>query len=85
MSAGTTPLRAVLRAAQEGAGTTAEISRRTGLDRSVVDAAVGHLQRTGRLGVLSLPLAATDCTTCSSGCVGGGCPAVRERPAPVAG
>ncbi|MEJ2578107.1 MAG: hypothetical protein P8Z68_03310 [Kineosporiaceae bacterium] len=57
------PLRAVLAAVDDGAGTLAELARRTGLDRTVVDAAVHHLQRSGHL----------DATVLAAGCPTGGC------------
>ena len=61
MSAG--PLRAVLAAFEDGAASLTEVSRRTGLERDVVVAAVDHLVRIGRLSAERM----------SSGCPGGGC------------
>lgn len=57
------PLRAVLTAVDGGAGTLAELSRRTGLDREMVSAAVEHLERAGQL----------TATVLAAGCPAGGC------------
>jgi hypothetical protein len=57
------PLRRVVDALTAGADTRAELSRRTGLSPDVVDGAVEHLMRTGRL--RSAPL--------TSGCPPAGC------------
>lgn len=57
------PLRAVLAAVDGGAGTLTELSRRTGLDREMVSAAVEHLERAGQL----------TATVLAAGCPSGGC------------
>jgi hypothetical protein len=57
------PLRRVVDALAAGADTRAELTRRTGLSPDVVDGAVEHLMRTGRL--RSAPL--------TSGCPSTGC------------
>jgi len=57
------PLRAVLAAFEDGAGSKADIARATGLRADVVDAAVEHLVRLGRLRAEHL----------GSGCPSGGC------------
>jgi FeoC like transcriptional regulator len=57
------PLRAVLDAFATGAHSRAELSRTTGLRPDVVDAAVEHLIRMGRI----------DASPLTSGCPGGGC------------
>ncbi len=59
----TSPLRSVLASLAAGAHSRAEVSRRTGLSADVVDAAVDHLVRLGRLETSEL----------SSGCPTGGC------------
>ena len=59
----TGPLRRVLGAIEDGAGSLAEVERVTGLGRDVVAASVDHLVRMGRLEVRRL----------SSGCSAGGC------------
>lgn len=56
-------LRLVLAAIAEGAGSRAGVARHTGLSAEVVDAAVDHLVRTGRL--VTTPL--------GGGCATGGC------------
>lgn len=63
------PLSAVLGAFSDGAGSLSEVSRRTGLDRDVVDAAVEHLVRMGRLqaGTLSTGCPDGGCGSCASG------------------
>lgn len=63
------PLSAVLAAFTAGAGTLAEVARGTGLDRDVVEAAVEHLVRTGRLeaGTISAGCPAGGCGSCASG------------------
>ena len=57
------PLRAVLASFEAGAHSRAEVGRRTGLGADVVDAAVEHLVRIGRLTAAEL----------STGCPSGGC------------
>ncbi len=63
MSGGGGPLRAVLAAFEAGATSTADVAERTGLTRDVVEAAIDHLVRMGRLSAQEL----------SSGCPSGGC------------
>jgi hypothetical protein len=58
-----TPVRAVLDQIGAGTPTLAEIARNTGLDESLVRAAVDHLVRTGRVAADRLPI----------GCPPGGC------------
>lgn len=57
------PLRAVLCALESGATTRAELQENTGLCADVVDAALEHLVRLGRI----------EATTISVGCPDGGC------------
>lgn len=57
------PLRAVLAAFENGAASLDDVSATTGLRRDVVDAAVAHLVRIGRLTSESL----------AGGCPSGGC------------
>lgn len=57
------PLSQVLAALEGGVGTLDEVTRTTGLGRDVVDAAVAHLVRIGRL----------DARELTSGCPSGGC------------
>jgi hypothetical protein len=57
------PVRAVLDQIGAGTPTLAEIARNTGLDESLVRAAVDHLIRTGRIDSNRLPI----------GCPPGGC------------
>ena len=57
------PVSRVLAALEEGAPSLAEVSARTGLRRDVVDAAVDHLVRLGRLETRTLAI----------GCPGSGC------------
>jgi hypothetical protein len=74
------PLRQVLDALERGASTADELRRRSDLDPGVVDAALAHLVRTGRVTELR-PAAgcATGCGSAVSGC--GGCPVnVTGRP-----
>jgi hypothetical protein len=59
----TTPLRSVLDAFRSGARSRADLGRVTGLRPDVVDAAVDHLVRIGRLEARQL----------ATGCPGGGC------------
>jgi hypothetical protein len=62
------PLRAVLAAIDGGARTVADVRVRTGLDTAVIDAAVDHLARAGRLTVVRMR------TLCAGRC--GDCPVV---------
>ena len=77
MTATTTrPLHAVLAAFTGGAASLDEVSRVTGLPRDLVDAAVGHLVRMGRLSAQELTVGCPDggCGSCASGSGGGaGC------------
>jgi hypothetical protein len=57
------PLRAVLDAFEHGAATRADIARSTGLRDDVVDAALEHLIRLGRISAQEM----------ATGCPGGGC------------
>jgi hypothetical protein len=59
----TTPLRSVLAAFEDGARSRSEVCTATGLRRDVVDAAVEHLLRLGRL----------DARELTTGCPTGGC------------
>ncbi|MDQ1288165.1 MAG: hypothetical protein QG622_1730 [Actinomycetota bacterium] len=61
------PLSAVLAELTAGAPTLDEVARRTGLDRDLVEAAVAHLVRLGRVDSSELSTACPD-----SAC--GGCP-----------
>jgi hypothetical protein len=65
-----TPLLTVLGAIDAGETTRRGIVRRTGLDPDVVDAAVEHLVRTGRVGS---PALRTGCPTGGCGGCGSGC------------
>ncbi|MBK9740164.1 MAG: hypothetical protein IPO93_11730 [Actinobacteria bacterium] len=79
----TAPLSAVLSAVSTGANTVGEIATRTGLSPDVVDAAVEHLRRMGKIGAVSLSSGCPDggCTGCGSpsgsGCLTIGPPPVR--------
>lgn len=83
------PLRAVLAAFESGCATLSEVAEHAGLDRDLVDAAVDHLVRTGRLvaGTLSTGCPSDGCGSCASGTTDGpGCGAPRpssERSGPV--
>lgn len=57
------PLTRVLAAFEAGAGSLADIAERTGLGADVVEAAVDHLVRLGRI----------EASTLGVGCPGGGC------------
>jgi hypothetical protein len=63
------PLRSVLGAFEDGARSRAEVGIRTGLRRDVVDAAIEHLLRIGRLDARELTAGCPDggCGTCASG------------------
>jgi hypothetical protein len=78
------PLTAVLEALGSGASSRLAVTAATGLSPDVVDAAVEHLERLGRLEVRALT---ADCSSAScAGCAfARGCraPATRRRTAPV--
>jgi hypothetical protein len=59
------PLRAVLRAVDDGAATVAGLVHATGLPRDVVVAAVEHLTRTGRFASLPPRCPPTGCRGCA--------------------
>jgi len=63
------PLSAVLAELTGGARSLADVSRRTGLSRDVVDAAVAHLVRLGRLETTELTVGCppAGCGGCASG------------------
>lgn len=61
------PLSAVAAAMREGSTTGADISHRTGLSRSTVDAALEHLRSTGYI------TSSTDSCACDSCGLSGGC------------
>lgn len=63
------PLQRVIDAIVAGASTRAEIAERSRLERHVVDAALDHLLRTGRLGAEEIGGACPDsgCGACPSG------------------
>jgi hypothetical protein len=63
------PLRSVLSAFEGGASTLDDVRRRTGLDREVVEAAVDHLVRMGRISATSIASGCPDggCGSCASG------------------
>jgi hypothetical protein len=67
------PLRAVLAAFDDGAASLDEVARMTGLSRELVDAAVDHLVRMGRMQAKALTVGCPDggCGTCASGSPGG--------------
>jgi hypothetical protein len=64
-----TPLRSVLTALADGAVSRVEVCDRTGLRRDVVDAAIEHLLRMGRLDARELAVGCPDggCGSCASG------------------
>jgi hypothetical protein len=78
-----TPLRAVLDELTAGAPTLDEVARRTGLGRDVVEAAVDHLVRLGRVSSSTLSTGCADvgCGGCgaSSSCPSVGMPAPGGR------
>jgi hypothetical protein len=86
------PLRAVLTAFDEGASSLDDVSRRTGLPRELVDAAVDHLVRMGRIQSKELTIGCPDggCGSCASGsggsagCGADGPSATRSGPVLVA-
>jgi hypothetical protein len=63
------PLRSVLTAFETGARSRTEVCDRTGLRRDVVDAAIEHLLRMGRLDARELTVGCPDggCGGCASG------------------
>lgn len=69
MSAESRPVTAVLAALQGGARSLAEVAERTGLGRDVVDAAITHLVRLGRLEAeeLAIGCPSAGCGGCVSG------------------
>ena len=78
------PLRQVLDAFTAGAGSRGEVARRTGLPSDVVDAAIEHLLRIGRLDAKELATSCPGggCRGCASGVDGApGCGA--DSPSPV--
>lgn len=83
------PLRAVLAAFESGCATLTEVAEHARLDRDLVDAAVDHLVRTGRLvaGTLSAGCPSAGCGGCASGTGGepgcGAAAASSERSGPV--
>jgi FeoC like transcriptional regulator len=68
-AAGTSPLRATLAALDAGASSRADIARRTGLRADVVDAALDHLVRLGRVEARELAIGCPSggCGSCASG------------------
>jgi hypothetical protein len=66
------PLRAVLSAFEDGASTLPDVARVTGLSRELVDAAVDHLVRMGRIDASELTIGCPDggCGSCASGSAG---------------
>ncbi len=58
------PLRAVLRAVEDGEATVAGLTRATGLPRDLVVAAVEHLTRTGRFAALPPSCPPSGCGGC---------------------
>jgi len=86
------PLTAVLQAFEAGCGTLDEVARSSSLDRDVVDAAVEHLVRLGRLnaGVLAVGCPDGGCGSCATGvgdapgCGSAGPSATRSGPVLVA-
>ncbi len=86
----TGPLSVVLAAFGAGVTSVDEVCARTGLSRDVVDAAIDHLRRSGRLKATELALGCPSggCGSCASGQVGGtaGCGATgpsSQRRGPV--
>lgn len=67
------PLTAVLDAFAAGVHSVDEVVRHTGLSRDVVDAAVGHLVRAGRLEARELAIGCPTggCGSCASGLTDG--------------
>lgn len=79
------PLVAVLAAFEAGCRSLDEVGRRAGLSRDVVDAAVEHLVRLGRVEAKELAIGCPSggCGTCASGTAEGaaGCGAAGPSPA----
>jgi hypothetical protein len=67
------PTRAVLAEIENGVATLTDISRRTGLDPLLVDAAIQRLVATGHLDSQALRMGCppSGCTSCSSAAPGG--------------
>jgi FeoC like transcriptional regulator len=65
----TSPLRSVLTAFEDGARSRADVCTATGLRRDVVDAAIEHLLRMGRLDARELAVGCPSggCGSCASG------------------
>jgi hypothetical protein len=63
------PLRSVLTAFEDGARSRTDVCTTTGLRRDVVDAAIEHLLRMGRLDAQQLTVGCPDggCGSCASG------------------
>ena len=63
------PLRSVLTAFEDGARSRTDVCTTTGLRRDVVDAAIEHLLRMGRLDAKALTVGCPDggCGSCASG------------------
>lgn len=63
------PLRSVLAAFEDGARSRTDVAASTGLRRDVVDAAIEHLLRMGRLDAKELAVGCPDggCGSCASG------------------
>lgn len=84
------PLRRVVAALQGGAHSRAALARLTGLDRELVDAAVDHLTRLGRVRaeLLASGCPQPGCASCPSGRADGapgcGAAAPASAPGPVA-
>jgi hypothetical protein len=82
------PLRSVLAAFEDGARSRTDVCTTTGLRRDVVDAAIEHLLRMGRLDAQQLTVGCPDggCGSCASGhgdapgCGAGGPSARRSGP-----
>ncbi len=81
------PLRRVLSAFEAGAVGVEDLARRTGLSRDVVEGAVEHLVRLGRIEAraLSLGCPSGGCGTCASGRPDGSAGCGSCRPARTAG
>ena len=79
------PLTAVLTAFEAGVGSLDEVAARTGLSRDVVDGAVGHLVRMGRLEQheLTVGCPTAGCGTCASGASDGSAGCGSPGPSPA--
>jgi hypothetical protein len=80
----TGPLRAVLEAFASGVTVRADVCRITGLPRDVVDAAIGHLVRVGRITAKPLSMGCSE--SACGGCVfasprSAACSLIGRRPA----